>query len=238
MKPSLAAVALAALIALSGCSATGPAASVVTADDMLTVCQEKVATWAGVAVIMVTGHDLNDQNPSGKAWDFEGDFPGGTWKCGGPAGRTDPAQVMVWPEAGAMQDITNGGTPLPTQPSASDPTPAAPAKPDPITALAALVSAAGSASSECLVGMQTLANTSFDAPESVQNAAVLTSLQKCRGAGEYIIAARQYPDSWGMMPGSIDGQSALFIIQAACSLPDGPATAPCKDATDHGVLAP
>jgi hypothetical protein len=217
-----------ALVVLSAFALVGCAASV-QPSAMLDVCASKVATWAGVDASDVTGHDLNDENPSGAAWDFEGEYPGGSWKCGGPADQSDPASVMVFPEAGTAQDIVDGGTP-PEAPETDSP-----AKSNPTTILAELVSNSAAPSSSCLGAMSALAETSYSAPESVSDAAIALTVQSCATAGEYILAFKEFPAAWGMTDASfIDGSMALITIQSACYNNNNAAT--CTDATAHGVL--
>ncbi|WP_198519575.1 hypothetical protein [Microbacterium sp. BR1] len=69
----------------------------VSEDDMLSECTDRVAEWAGVDESEVTGHDVNDENPSGLSWDFRGSYPGGEWACGGSANDRLPKSIVVYP---------------------------------------------------------------------------------------------------------------------------------------------
>lgn len=193
---------------------------------MLETCVAKVATWAGASESDVSGEYLADGNPSGLAWDFSGEYPGGSWRCGGPADQSDPTSVMVYPEAGSMQDIVDGGDPPVSGDVSSS---------DPAAVLAGLAAASGPPSESCLGAMSALADTPYSASEATVNAAVAATVEGCATAGEYILAFKAYPSAWGMTDASyIDGSAALITIQSACY---GNGSAPaCVDAEANGLL--
>ncbi len=111
---------------------------------------------------------------------------------------------------------------------------AAPETRGPVDIVGTLASQAA-ASEPCLSSMRSLADTSFDAAEAVQNAAVARTAQDCPAVGEYVVAMRAYPLAWGASSASdVDDQFALWSIQAACSL--GTAAPLCRDAAGHGLL--
>lgn len=198
--------------------------------EMLALCKEKVAIWANVSVFRVTGVDLNDQNPSGAAWDFEGDYPSGSWRCGGPSGHVQPTQILVYPRAGATQDIIAD----PTNPSLVTNTDS-PTNADPAVIVGQLAEETHAASASCLSAMQELANTSYSDTDENTNSAAKKTAQDCTTVGEYTIAMRAYPGAYGMTSSSyVDGQSALFAIRSVCTLDRAAPT--CADAAKHGLL--
>lgn len=203
--------------AFAGCSAAGETGS----DVMLSECIDRVASWAGLSNGEVTGDDRNAENPSGSAWDFAGEYEGGAWACGGPAGQAEPSSVMVYPEDGVAQDIVSGGPPARSS--------------GPVSVLAGMVEASQPPSPECLSGMSALADVSFSASEATQNAAVEASADACGTAAEYVLAMRAYPMAWGFTDASaVDGETALNALQAACSLS---ASSPvCTDASANGLF--
>lgn len=205
---------------MAGCSAPETTKS----DATLNECIDRVATWADISSSEVTGVDRNDENASGAAWDFEGEYTGGSWACGGPAGQAEPTTVMVYPDAGAAQDIVRGDSSTPNS-----------GKTEPVSVLAGLADSSLPPSEGCLSGMRALAEVPFSASEGIQNAAVTTSIGACATAGEYVRAIKMYPEAWGFVDASyIDGQTALNTIQAACSLD---VSAPvCVDASANGLL--
>ena len=228
---ALALIAL-TVLALTACSAVTPKSDPsINSSVMLAACISKVAQWASISKSDVTGSEVNEktENPSGVAWDFNGTFSGGTWKCGGAAVEPIPASVMVYPNAGGIQDIVNGGSP-PAGVAASDSTEA-----DPVAILASLVEKSEAPSQTCLESMSALASTSPDATDTVSNAAVAATSQACQTAGEYILAYKKFPAAWGTTDASyIDGKTALITIQSACY---GNRSAPtCVDARAHGLL--
>jgi hypothetical protein len=210
----------ACVVAMAGCSAPETTES----DAMLNGCIDRIATWAGISSSEVTGADRNGENASGEAWDFEGEYTGGSWACGGAAGQAEPSTVMVYPETGAAQDIVSGGIST-----------SGPGESEPVSVLAGLTDSSQPPSEGCLSGMRALAEMPFSASEGIQNAAVKTSVGACGTAGEYVRAIKAYPEAWGFVDASyIDGQTALNTIQAACSLD---ASAPvCVNASENGLL--
>lgn len=224
------AIVLAAALLLGGCTATPiqspESTSGADPSTMQDVCIDKVAIWAGISTSDVSGRDLSHENPSGEAWDFEGEYLGGTWRCGGPAGQPDPASVMVYPDAGPMQDIVDGGVPPQSPDAESD---------DPEDVLAALIAASPPASTACLSAMSALADTPYSASEATAEAAIAVTVEDCTTAAEYILAFKEYPAAWGVTDASyIDGSSALITILSACYNND---SAPmCVDAEANGLL--
>lgn len=224
----LAVVALATL-ALTGCVASPEPVEAGQGQDpsiMLNVCVSKVATWAGSTTSEVSGDYLAGENPSGLAWDFSGTYPGGSWRCGGPSNQAEPTSVVVYPEAGSMQDIVDGGSPPVSSDASSG---------DPAAVLAGLVAASGAPSESCMSAMSSLADTPYSASEATVNAAVTASVEACTTVGEYILAFKAYPGAWGLTDASyIDGIAALITIQSACY---GNDSAPaCLDAEANGLL--
>lgn len=220
-------VVLAAALLLGGCAAA-PTELTREPDPsvMQAACIDKVAIWAHISTSDVSGRDVNDENPSGEAWDFEGEYPGGTWRCGGPAGQPDPVSVMVYPDAGPMQDIVDGGVPPQSPDAESD---------DPEAVLAALVAASEPASTACLRAMSALADTPYSASEATANAAIAVTVEDCTTAAEYVLAFKEYPAAWGVTDASyIDGSTALITVMSACFNDD---SAPmCEDAKANGLL--
>lgn len=226
-RPYVATVFL--MLTLAACADSSPEATEAGGGDvapsaMLGTCVERVATWAGVSESDVTGEDLSHQNPSGAAWDFRGDYPGGGWACGGPSGQAEPSTVMVYPSNGSAQEIVDGGMQADPGDDLESPE----------SVLAALESAA-TPSAGCLAAMEALANTSYEATEDAQNAAVAATTEACASAGEYIVAFKEYPEAWGMSSATfIDGTAALITIQSACFMStDAPM---CLDAAANGLL--
>lgn len=216
------------VIGVGGCATSGTASNNVGPDAMLSVCKEKVASWAGTAKAQITGSEVKE-NPSGMAWDFRGAYPGGTWACGGPAGVEQPTALVAYTNAGGMQDILHDATPLDTA-SPSDSTALTPE-----AKLSEQINKSSSPSQACLTAMKLLSDTSFDAPESEQDAAISVTATGCTNSAEYILAVKKFPGAWGFVDASyIDGETALTIIQSACLKNE---TAPtCIDAAAVGLL--
>ena len=220
---------------LASCSSTFsqpmPGSGVVSDSRvMLSACIATVAAWSSSPISQISGVEVNEatENPSGKAWDFSGNYPGGTWRCGGPSSQANPGTVVVFPKAGKVQEILGA---KPAAAAGSNET----ANASPEAVLAALVDKSKPPTASCLRAFKALAGTSYDSSEAVQNAAVELTVMKCATAGQYILAYRQYPAAWGETDASyIDGSNALITIRSACS--QGSKALTCVDASKHGLL--